>query len=322
MRARDGSKRAWEHVYRLLLSVDRRTGLAHVYDANHMQPGGNFHARAKCFTDLLCAHWNITSGELKERVDYMFQFCLDEYLAQRKVTQSTPTTLEDLSLFGQEVAERIARSLQVSISADLLQLAYEIDLLGEDHFTLDRKRQNVRGEGNEDILAWLLLKISGVPRERLLVRTSAAKLPGFAPPVKAKSKDELKVPKPDLAILSADRRLTQWIITAKWSTRQDRLDQFGQEFSYYNGHRTQELEVQYVFITNEMDIARLRGALNTPPSEGGFHFHRVYHVNLDLLAKTQGERFADLELYRTQGRLLSLEDLLHQAAEHFGAQDN
>ena len=37
---------AWLHVYRLLLSVDRRTRLAHIYDANHMQPGWQFHDRA------------------------------------------------------------------------------------------------------------------------------------------------------------------------------------------------------------------------------------------------------------------------------------
>lgn len=311
---------AWEHVYHLLLSVDRRTRLAHVYDANHMQPGGNFYSRARLFTELLCVHWGIAMTELGEHVDYMFKACVVEYLAQREVIHGEPTELDELTGFAREVAELIVERLQLPVSTELVQLADEIDKKGEDYFTMGRKRQNVRGEGHEDVLEWLLLNVSRVPREQLIVRTSAAKLPGFSKPVTARSSDKPKVPSPDLAIVSADRRLTHWILTAKWSTRQDRLDQFGQEFTYYRGNRIQQAEVQYVFVTNEMDIARLRGALNPPPGQGGFHFHRVYHMNLDLLAKTQGKRFADLEPYRRQGRLLSLADLLLQANEHFGAQ--
>jgi hypothetical protein len=37
---------AWEHVYKCLLWMNQGAGLAHIYDSNHMQPGGNFHSRA------------------------------------------------------------------------------------------------------------------------------------------------------------------------------------------------------------------------------------------------------------------------------------
>ena len=33
---------AWEHVYRCLLWINTTAGLAHIYNSNHMQPGGGF----------------------------------------------------------------------------------------------------------------------------------------------------------------------------------------------------------------------------------------------------------------------------------------
>ena len=59
------AENAWEHMYRLLLSIDRRTRLAHVYDGSHMQKGGNFHSRAVRFTELLCQHWG------SNRIDFI-----------------------------------------------------------------------------------------------------------------------------------------------------------------------------------------------------------------------------------------------------------
>lgn len=50
---------AWEHVYRCLLWMNLGAGLVHIYDSNHMQPGGVFHDRAVRFTKLLCDHWDI-----------------------------------------------------------------------------------------------------------------------------------------------------------------------------------------------------------------------------------------------------------------------
>ena len=59
---------AWEHVYRLLLSIDRRTRLAHAYDSNHMQPGGTFYSRAGRFTELLCEAWSVAQRDLPQRL--------------------------------------------------------------------------------------------------------------------------------------------------------------------------------------------------------------------------------------------------------------
>jgi hypothetical protein len=59
---------AWEHVYRCLLWFDVGASLAHIYDSNHMQRGGTFHARAVRFTDLLCSRWNIKRSDLPDRL--------------------------------------------------------------------------------------------------------------------------------------------------------------------------------------------------------------------------------------------------------------
>src|SRR5260370_24899340 len=70
---------AWEHVYRCLLWMDQPTGLAHIYDANHMQPGGNFHGRAVRFTDALCEKWNISHKDLPAQIDHLFKGCVDAW---------------------------------------------------------------------------------------------------------------------------------------------------------------------------------------------------------------------------------------------------
>lgn len=40
---------AWEHVYRLLLWIDRTTALAHCYESDKAQPGRPWYARSLAF---------------------------------------------------------------------------------------------------------------------------------------------------------------------------------------------------------------------------------------------------------------------------------
>lgn len=323
---------AWSHVYRLLLSIDRRTQLAHVYDANHMQPGGNWHDRAVKFTDLLCAQWKITREQLPDMIDVMFQACVEEYLAGKpevvaKAVKSVGKVLddpegedaeEDLSTLAVEITELLVTKLGLKDSTELADVVADIEKKAEDYFTIEKKRQNVRGEGFEDTLEWLLLQTAGVPRQQLVVRKRASELPGFKKDLPSAGKRKDKVPKPDLAVVTADGAFTVWIVTAKWSLRQDRLDQFGQEFAYYEANLIQKPRIDFVLVTNEMDVARLRGVLNPPEGGGGFHFKRVYHVNRDLLQATHGDKFDDLAVYASDRRLLSLSDLLKDAKTQFG----
>ncbi len=314
------AENAWTHVYRLLLSVDRRTQLAHVYDSNHMQKGGNWHKRAARFTDLLCERWGITRKELPGLIDVMFKHCVKKFEEQREEDADDPgaTDADDVvSEFSTVVSDLLVARLGASHGADLDGIVGSIEQAAERFYEIERKRQNVRGEGFEDTLEWLLTRVSGIPDEQIRVRCRAPELPGFKPDLPEKGTKsggrKSKVPKPDIALLSPDEQLTLWIVTAKWSLRQDRLDQFGQEAEFYKANKVQQTEIESVFITNEMDVARLKDVLDPPHGAGGFHFHRVYHLNLDLLEATHQESFKQLAVYKESHRLLGLDDLLRDA---------
>lgn len=212
---------AWEHVYHLLLSIDRRTRLAHVMDSNHMQPGGSFHGRAVLFTDLLCGRWGIERKELPPTLDHLFRACVEEYLKQREqqlaravertVDQiveaggGTEEVEESVSEFLIDIADLLVARLGLEKTRELVEVVAEIERRAEHYFTIEKKRQNVRGEGFEDTLEWLLLNVSGVPREQLVVRTAANNLPGFKKPLTSAGKRKDKVPKPDLAVDACGR---------------------------------------------------------------------------------------------------------------------
>ena len=295
-----GTEDAWEHIYRLLLSIEPRTGLAHIYDANHMQPTGGFYTRAQTFTALLADHWNILPEELGQEVDHMFRFCVDRFRRE-----GGAAALSDR--FADRVRSIVSRRL--GPPPEMLELLVaDLTTATEDFFVMGRKRQNVRGEGFEDVLLWLLANVGNLPASRLRARAKANALPGFRPRPSIE-----KVPKPDIAVLSPTGSFTSAILTVKWSLRQDRLDQFGQEWSYYRGNRQQDQEVEFHLITNEFDTARLNGVLNPPAGAGGFHFRSVYHVNVDFVAAVQDYRFGPLQHYVQAGRLKSIRDLLMEA---------
>jgi hypothetical protein len=157
---------AWEHVYRCLLWFDIGASLAHIYDSNHMQRGGTFHARAVRFTDLLCSHWNIKRNELPEKLDVLFKGCVAE-LKRREAEE--PAEMKDTSL------EEIESELTVAIKTILqdagveedraLGLSGKIEELSRDFFTIGNKRQNALGEGFEDLLMLLLRRVSHIPEK-------------------------------------------------------------------------------------------------------------------------------------------------------------
>ena len=81
---------AWQHVYKCLLWMNLGAGLAHIYDSNHMQPGGGFHSRAIRFTDELCRRFAITRSELPAEIDRLFKGCVAEWrLTRRETVTST-----------------------------------------------------------------------------------------------------------------------------------------------------------------------------------------------------------------------------------------
>ena len=309
---------AWEHVYRCLLWMNIGAGLAHIYDSNHMQPGGVFHARAVRFTELLCAHWGIDRKELPGRIDILFKGCIAELARRRGETDIEPIDPDAESALISAIETTLRREGIDAARAG--PLARKIKDLSRDFFTLGKKRSNALGEGFEDLLKILLARISNIHGAQLGLRTPVSKLPGFrriAPHKKGGRRK--REPRPDIAILEGD--VTHVITTAKWSMRQDRETQFQSEYNSIQMNKVQSTELHYALITNEFDIARLLNVAHAMPGgAGGYIFHNIYHVCLPLLRDTHGERFRVLEPWVGTGKLQSLSDFLVEMRGRFGSQ--
>jgi hypothetical protein len=314
---------AWEHVYRCLLWFDIGASLAHIYDSNHMQRGGTFHARAVRFTDLLCSHWNIKRNQLQQRLDVLFMGCVAE-LKRREAEEPAETEDTSLEEIESELTVAIKKILQdAGVEGDrALALSGQIEEMSRDFFTIGNKRQNALGEGFEDLLMLLLRRVSHIPEKNFALRKPASELPGFfkePPPAEGEKKSRKRQPRPDIAII--DGHITPLITTAKWSIRQDRETQFQSEYSSYTRNKKQEAELRFALITNEFDLARLINVLKAKPGgDGGYIFHTVYHVSLPMLRDTHGDGFKAIEPYVQIGSLKSLSDYLAEMRGRYGEQ--
>lgn len=318
---------AWEHVYRCLLWFDIGAQLAHIYDSNHMQKGGTFHIRAVRFTDLLCAHWKIKRGELPGMLDVLFKGCVEEL----KLREESKSAHDELELdAATDVDADIESELTATIKLLLEEagvgsnsasiLSEKIEGLSRHFFTIGKKRQNALGEGFEDLLTLLLMRVSNIPEAGIALRTPVSKLPGFLkslPSAESETKRKKREPSPDIAIV--DPHITHLITTAKWSIRQDRETQFQSEYSSYQRNKSQPTELRFALITNEFDLARLRNVLHAMPGgTGGYIFHDVYHVCLPLLRETHGAGFKSFEAFVEIGKLKSLSDYLQEMRGRYG----
>lgn len=318
---------AWEHVYRCLLWFDIGAGLAHIYDSNHMQKGGTFHARAVRFTELLCAHWKIKRNELPGKLDVLFNGCVLE-LKRRETEEQGRSRLEltDTDDGEVEVESELTVAIKALLEAEGIgdsratALSENIEGLSRHFFTIGKKRQNALGEGFEDLLTILLSRVSNIPHERIALRTPVSKLPGFLkslPPKDGETKRKKREPSPDIAIV--DPHITHVVTTAKWSIRQDRETQFQSEYSSYQRNKSQPTELRFALITNEFDLARLRNVLHAiPGGTGGYIFHDVYHVSLPMLRETHGAGFKSFEAFVEIGKLKSLSDYLGEMRARYG----
>lgn len=307
---------AWTHVYRCLLWMNVSAGLAHIYDSNHMQPGGGFHGRAIRFTEELCRLWNTDRPGMASQLDVLFKGCVAELRRQTSSNDSLADPVLESELIAEIQKILEGEGLQAEQAERVSRL---IESMSRLFFTTGNKRKNALGEGFEDLLAILLERVSQIPPANLALRRPVSKLPGFrrAAPVLVGQKQQ-REPKPDVAIIEND--ITHVIVTAKWSTRQDRETQFQSEYVSIQNNKIQSTELRYVLITNEFDIARLRNVARAfPGGEGGFVFHNIYHISLPLLEYTQGEqRFAEIRPYVQTGKIRSLSDFFLEMRGRFG----
>jgi len=304
---------AWEHVYRCLLWMNQGAGLAHIYDSNHMQPGGNFHTRAVRFTEELCRRFGVTPQQLPNEIDILFKGCVAEWKRTRPAAIDPETESELIGAISKLLHD------EGLTAARSRALAREIETLSREFFTMGNRRKNALGEGFEDLLYLLLQRVSKIPDEQIALRKPVSELPGFrrAPPRRAGVRAE-RQPHPDIAIIERD--ITHVITTAKWSMRQDRETQFQAEYTAYQRNKTQQTELRFALITNEMDVARLNNVARAiPGGAGGYIFHNIYHINPELLVHTQGERIGAVAHWIGAGKILSLADFLNDMRARFGS---
>lgn len=94
--------------------------------------------------------------------------------------------------------------------------------------------------------------------------------------------------KVDLAIVrQADQHRT--IVTAKWSIRADREQQFAAEFANYVRAKSDIRPFDYVLLTNEFDPARLVRACEFSAGNAVM-FSRVVHINPEALRAVYGDK--------------------------------
>ncbi|SCG38460.1 hypothetical protein [Micromonospora coxensis] len=277
---------AWRDVYRLLLWIDRTTGLAHCYESDKCQPGRPWYARSLAFHVWVAGALGVDPGDLDKHIDLLFRNAtadlalaaaknrgrlLPAVAEQRKPYEGMglPEPGEDPELESIITGSLEPFLLQKPPSELLRNLTERIQA----HVSFENKRKNLVGEGFEDTVAALLRRIPSIAeRHSIFVRPPLHHLPGFRTP-RANSKTR----QVDLALVdNVSTRRT--LVSCKWSVRSDREEQFVSDFRDYDQLEEAGQDFEYVLITNEFDPARLAAACEVRRQNSPL-FTAVVHVN-------------------------------------------
>ena len=306
---------AWHHVYHLLLWIDRTIGLAHCYESDKAQPGRIWYARSLAFHTWVSGALSTTPSHLGESIDWLFREAVkdlagraltartDAYVQQRASYEGLglPEPGEDPELVG-IIREVLGKYWQSEPSEDDLRiLTRRISV----YMTQENKRRNIVGEGFEDVLAAVLRQLPSSDRLVVYNRSLLHALPGFHAPPPGE-----KVKRVDLALIRQDHRT---LVSAKWSVRADREEQFRSDFEAYARLEAAGRDFDYVLITNEFDAARLKAACESR-RQNALLFTHVVHINpIAVLAAYGSSDRGSANVVRAHmesGRLMSLQTWL------------
>jgi hypothetical protein len=315
---------AWQHVYRLLLWVDRTTALAHCYESDKAQPGRAWYARSLAFHDWVSTALGVSPIDLGENIDWLFREAVKDlatkalgansaaYKEQRAPYEGRdfPEPGEDPELVGM-IKEALGKWLKGEPpEEEFRQLTRRIYV----YVTQENKRKNLVGEGFEDVIAAVIRRLPFGSEIKTQSRVLLHDLRGFHRP----SSNE-KAKKVDLALVSGNRRT---LVSAKWSIRADREEQFQSDFEAYARLESAGEDFDYTLITNEFDAARLKAACERRRQNAPL-FTYVVHINpeavLAVYLGTTGGSTAALREHVERGRLLSFQawlDLLERQCEY------
>jgi hypothetical protein len=311
---------AWQHVYRLLLWIDRTTALAYCYESDKAQPGRAWYARSLAFHSWISDALNTAPANLGERIDWLFREAVKDlanrtfaartanYTAQRTPYDGRgfPEPGEDPGLAG-IIKESLGQWLQQPPpEEEFHKLTRRITV----YMSQENKRRNLVGEGFEDVIAAVVRRLPFSSKFEIRNRSILHDLPGFYPP----SPNE-KSKRVDLSIVSSNHRT---LISAKWSIRADREEQFQSDFETYARLESAGRNFAYTLITNEFDAARLKAACERRRQNAPLFTH-VVHINPAAVLATYGDTDrGSANMVRTHvesGRLLSLQSWLELLKE-------
>lgn len=275
---------AWLHVYRLLLWIDRTTGLAHCYESDKCQPGRPWYARSLRFHDWITSELAVDPGNLGEHIDWLFRHAsVDLAVAAAAAKYSVDVQEQRRPYEGRRFPEPGEDPELVSIILDVLAdhlvdqppnpVLKALTERIQAHVTKENKRKNLVGEGFEDTLVAVLKRIPGIAGNyELAARPNLHDLPGFNRPAGKQKPRQV-----DVALIRK-RDQHRILVTAKWSVRSDREEQFPADFRDYSRLEALGQDFDYVLITNEFDAARLVAACDVR-RENAPLFNNVVHVN-------------------------------------------
>lgn len=273
---------AWQHVYRLLLWIDRTTGLAHCYESDKAQPGRPWYVRSLRFHAWLAEQLGVPPDQLSGAIDWLFRSGAErlaraaaelearrasDAATQRGGYEGFPVPGEDAKL--QELLLEQFRPWLGAMPPQEALLSATRRL--QAYFGQENKRKNLVGEGFEDVLAAVAVRLRRSSLTFVQTRPFLHDIPGFREPPRGE-----KPRKVDLAVVSEDGRRT--LVSAKWSVRADREEQFGVDFEAYARMENAGEDFNFVLVTNEFDAARLVAACDRR-RPGTALFSSVVHVN-------------------------------------------
>jgi hypothetical protein len=318
------SATAWMDVYRLLLWIDSRTGIAHCYESDKSQPGKPWYPRSLVFHDWVSRQLGVAPSDLKDHVDWMFQRAIGEVTQTEADAMARQAIIEQERLFPPKhpLLPVPGDDPRLQTILEPLMAAHPRDRPSEDqindlvrkvyvHMGSENKRANLLGRGFEDVIAGVLARLAAPPAV-FGVQTPLEQIPGFRP-----TREGDKTEKVDLWVGDGDRR--RMLVTAKWSVRADREKQFHGDFATYVQANEWRDPFEHVWVTNEFDPARL--VANATYTTMNRHlFDVVVHICPDAvwevhhLDEPKGPNPARLRALIESGRIVALSHWLNHLA--------
>ena len=272
----------WAVVYRLLLWIDATTGLAHCYESDKSQPGRPWYARSLAFHVWLSKHFGVSPTDLVDEVDWLFREAIRDLadqqravLSQKAREQRAPYFEYDLPEPGEdpELAEIIEEELGEWLREPPPDDAWRrIVSRVQAYLSEENKRRNLTGEGFEDVVAALINRLPDATDLVARTRVRLDDVRGFY------TTPEGEKPKVVDLVIEGKRSRHRTLVTAKWSVRSDREEQFKSDYEAYTRLQAVREGFGHTLVTNEFDPARLVRACESRVTNAPLFTH-VVHVN-------------------------------------------